>query len=158
MRAIAMSLSSLAIAAFATVTPVQSADRPKPTVRGDVLAAVEVELARLARQAEKETGSTHPRPSSEVAFLLLTGLAVQATPVNQPAEDLARLGILPTNRERVQVFSVADDIRIVIRAVAIQDKGGYWTSKRATLYRRQGEKWVENGAGSTAVDGIALPD
>lgn len=58
----------------------------------------------------------------------------------------------------MQVFTVAEDARIVFTAVAIQDKSGSWTSKRATLFRRQGEKWVERGSGSTAIDGVSLPN
>jgi hypothetical protein len=85
-----------------------------------------------------------------VAFLLLTGLAAQGTQIEQPElEELRQLGITPSNKVEVQVFTVAEDARVVIRAEAIQDKSGYWTSKRATLYRRQGGNWVERGSGQT---------
>lgn len=123
-------------------------------VRAEVLAQIESELARLSKQAETETGPAHPRPSSEVAFLVLSGLAAQGTQVPQPAaEELHQLGITYANRVAVQVFTVADDARIVIRAVEIQDKihdkSGSWTSKRATLHRRQSGKWVERGSGQS---------
>jgi hypothetical protein len=157
MRVVVASILSLLVAAFATIRALPSTDQKKPTVRGDVLAAVEKELARLAQQAEKESGPAHPRPSSEVAFLLLTGLAARGSQVKQPmAEQFRQLGLTPSRRESVQLFTVAEDAWIVIRAVAIQDKSGYWASKSATLYRRQGEKWVERGSGSTAIDGLSL--
>jgi Prenyltransferase and squalene oxidase repeat len=129
--------------------------RDKPAaVRADVLVAVEQELVRLAKRAEGEPGPTHPRPSAEVAYLLLAGLAAQGPEVKAPTADEARqLGLTPGGPERVRVFAVAADARVVIRAVPVQDKAGTWTSKRATLFRRQGDKWVERGNGSTAVDG-----
>jgi hypothetical protein len=130
-----------------------------PTVRRDVLSAVETELARLAKQAGTEAGPVHPPPSSEIAFLLLTGLAAQGSPVNQSAaEHFRELGITPSNKQRVQLFTVAADAWITISTTAIQDKSGYWTSKIAKLYRRQGDKWVEQARGSTALDGVALSD
>jgi hypothetical protein len=139
---------SMLVAAFPAVTA--CADQQATGVRADVLAALQDELARLSKQAEKVPGPVHPRPSSDVAFVLLTGLAAQGTRVEQPAvEDLRELGITPSNKVEVQVFTVAEDARVVIRAEAIQDKSGYWTSKRATLYRRQGGKWVERGSGQT---------
>jgi hypothetical protein len=130
-----------------------------PNVRRDVLAAVETELARLAKQAKTEAGPVYPSPSSEIAFLLLAGLAAQGSSVGQSAEEhLRELGVTPTNTRRVQLFAVAADAWITISTAAIQDKSGYWTSKVATLYRRQGDKWVEQASGSTALDGVALPD
>jgi hypothetical protein len=130
-----------------------------PNVRRDVLAAVETELARLAKQAETEAGPVHPRPSSEIAFLLLTGLAAQGSSAGQSAEEhLRELGVTPMNTRRGQLFVVAADAWITISTTAIQDKSGYWTSKVATLYRRRGDKWVEQASGSTALDGVALPD
>jgi hypothetical protein len=153
MRTVALTIHlSLLVATFAAAAA--SANQKATGIRADVLAALEDELARLSTQTEKEPGPVHPRPSSEVAFLLLTGLAAQGTQVEQPtAEELRQLGITPSNKVEVQIFSVAEDARAVIRAEAIQDKSGYWTSKRATLYRRQGGKWVERGSGqSTAGD------
>jgi hypothetical protein len=128
-------------------------------VRADVLAAVEAELARLSKRAEAEAGPTHPRPSTEVAYLLLAGLAAQGAEVKAPGGEEARqLGLTPGGPERVRVFAVAADARVVIRSVRVQDKAGTWTSKRATLFRRQGDKWVERGSGSTALDGVSAPD
>jgi hypothetical protein len=130
-------------------------DPRKPAgARADVVAAVEAELTRLSKQAEKETGPVAPPPSREVAYLLLTALAARGAEVKQPAEALRQLGITPLSTVKVQVFTVAADTRIVISSVAIQDKSGYWTSKRATLYRRQVGKWVERGSGLTALDGV----
>jgi hypothetical protein len=150
-------LPSVALALFAAQS--LTAVAGPPTVRRDVLAAVEAELARLSTQARTEAGPVHPPRSSEIAFLLLRGLAAQGSPVNQSAPEYFReLGITPTNNQRLQLFTVADDAWVTISTVAIQDKSGYWTSKVATLYRRQGEKWVEQGKGSTALDGVALPD
>jgi hypothetical protein len=147
----------LALALLVAQSPMAVA--APPSVRRDVLAAVETELARLAKQAETEAGPDYPRPSSEIAFLLLTGLAAQGSSVNQSAaEHLRELGVTPSNNSRVQLFAVAADAWITISATAIQDKSGYWTSKVATLYRHRGDKWVEQASGSTALDGVALPD
>src|SRR5437762_1332769 len=119
-------------AAFLAIAPAVGSAEKATEVRADVLAAVEDELARLSKQAKTEAGPAHPRPSSEVAFLLLTGLAGRGTEVKRPtAEEFNQLGLTPSNRVRVQVFAVAADARIVIRAEAIQDKSGDWTSKRA---------------------------
>jgi len=127
--------------------------------RADVLAAVEDELVRLAKRAEAEAGPAHPRPSAEVAYLLLAGLATQGAEIKHPeAEEGRQLGVTHGGRARVRVFAVADDARVVIRTEAIQDKAGSWTSKRATFFRRQGGRWVERGSGSTALDGVPAAD
>jgi hypothetical protein len=158
MRTVALSILSMWVAAFAGPAGAW-ADQKAAGVRADVLARVEDELARLSKQADAETGPAHPRPSSEVAFLLLKGLAAQGAPGKRPAaEDFRQLGITPLNRVRIQIFAIGEDVRIVISAEAIQDKSGYWTSKRAMLYRRQGDRWTERGSGSTAIDGVSLPD
>src|SRR5262245_12436478 len=159
MRTVTLAVLLMLVAAFPAVAP-QAWAGPKATgVRAEVLAAVEDELTRLSQQAKAEAGPAYPRPSSEVAFLLLAGLAGRGTEVKRPtAEELGQPGITPSNRVRVQVFAAAEDARVVIRAEAIQDKSGYWTSKRATLYRRQGDQWVERGSGSTAVDGVSSTD
>src|SRR5262245_35480587 len=102
-------LSLLVIALSATRA--QPADgEKKPAVRADVVAVVENELTRLSNQADKEAGPNHPRPSSEVAFMLLTGLAAQGSPVRQPtAEDLRQLGVEIESFKRggVQLFTIA---------------------------------------------------
>lgn len=85
MRTVAVSILSIWISAFPTVTEVVAAGQKATSVRGDVLAAVEAELARLSKRAEQEAGPVHPRPSSEVAFLLLTGLAAQGSQVKEAA-------------------------------------------------------------------------
>lgn len=158
MRTIALSILSMLVAGLPAVTAGAWAGPKATGVRADVLAAVEDELARLSKQAQTEAGPAHPRPSSEVAYLLLTGLAASGTEVQPTGEELGRLGVAASNRVRVRVFVVAEDARVAITTEAIQDKSGYWTSKRATLYRRQGEKWVERGSGWTATDGAPLPD
>jgi hypothetical protein len=148
-------LIALALLAAQSVTAVAE----PATVRRDVLAAVETELARLSAQSETEAGPVHPRPSSELAHLLLTGLAAQGSAIHPPtAEHLRQLSITPSNNKKVQLFTVGADAWVTISTAAIQDKSGYWTIKIATLYRRQGEKWVEQGSGSTAVDGVSLSD
>jgi hypothetical protein len=155
MRPFNVSFLPMLLAALAAVTASAVAGQKATRVRADVLAAVEEELARFQKQAEKEAGPAHPRPSSEAAFLLLTGLAAQGSQITQPAAaELRELGITPASKANVQVFAVAEDARIVISAVALQDRSGYWTSKRAALFRRLGEKWVERGSGSTAIDGV----
>jgi hypothetical protein len=58
----------------------------------------------------------------------------------------------------VRAFAVAENAHVVIRVEAIQDKAGSWTSQRATLFRRQGDQWVERGTGSIATDGGSVPD
>jgi hypothetical protein len=149
---------ALIVAAQFLAAAAKPAAAKSPTVRPDVLAAAETELARLSTQAKTEAGPVHPAPSSEIAYLLLTGLASQGSTLNPTAENLSQLGITPSNNKRVQLFTVAADAWIAIGSVAIQDKSGYWTSKTATLYRRQAEKWVEAGSGSTAKDGVSLSD
>jgi hypothetical protein len=147
----------IALAFLAAQSPLAVAG--PPTVRREVLAAVEAELARLSTQSRTDAGPDYPSPSSEVAFLLLAGLATQGSPVTQSAaEHFRELGVTPPSNKRVQLFTVAADAWITISTVAIQDKSGYWTSKVATLYRRQGDKWTELASGSTALDGVALPD
>src|SRR5262245_45240342 len=104
MRTVARSVLSILVA---TPPPgAAGADQKGGGVRADVLAAVEGELARLAKQAEREAGPVHPRPSSEVAFLLLTGLAAQGTRVEPAAEAARQLGIVPSNKVEMQVFAV----------------------------------------------------
>ena len=126
------------------------AEEQKATVRPPILAAVEKELDRLSRQAKEEAGPDWPRPSSEVAFMLLAGLAAQGSPVKQfSADDLRQLGITSTSRDRVQLFTVADDARITIVATWIQDKSGSYTRKVALLHRLREKKWVERGSGTT---------
>lgn len=135
-----------------------SAQQKKTEVRADVLAQIEQELARLEKQGEKEKGPVYPRPCEEVAYMLLVGLTSQGQLVKEPTpEEIQQFGKNGIDK-RVQIFSVAKDARVVIIFSAIQDRTGYWTSKTATLYRRQGEKWVERGSGSSAVDGVSLPD
>jgi hypothetical protein len=158
MRTIPVSILSLLVSGFPAVTAGAWAGPKAAGIRADVLAAVEGELARLSKQARTEAGLAHPRPSSEVAYLLLTGLAASGTEVPPTGEELGRLGLAPSNRVRVRVFAVAEDVRVAVTEEAIQDKSGYWTSKRAAFYRRQGEKWVERGSGSTAIDGAPLPN
>jgi hypothetical protein len=152
-RAILLPVLGLLIGTMAAA----AAEQGQPGVRDDVLAAVENELERLSMQAEAETGPVHPRPSSEIAFLILTGLAAQGAPIQAPApEDLRQLGIAPADAARVQVFTVAADARVVIRTSAIQDKAGSWTSRSATLYRRRSDKWMARGSGSTALDDVSV--
>jgi hypothetical protein len=159
MRTVVLAMASMSVAALPAVTARAWAGQKPTGVRAEVLAAVEEDLARLSKQAKTETGPIHPRPSSEVAFLLLTGLAGQGTEVKRPTvEDYRQLDITPSNRVKIRVFTVAEDARVVVSAEAIQDKSGYWTSRRAMLYRRQGDKWTERGGGATALDGVSLPD
>jgi hypothetical protein len=149
MRTVALAMLLMLVAPHFAVTAV--ADERGTGVRADVLDAIEVELTRLSQQAEKETGPVHPRPSSEVALLLLTGLAAQGTQVEQPAaEEFRQLGLTHSNEVEVQIFAAAEDARVVIGTRAIQDKSGYWTQKRATLYRRQSGKWVQRGSGEAS--------
>src|SRR5687768_4257378 len=104
MRTVALTILSMLLAAYPAVTA--CADEQAIGVRADVLAAVEDELARLGKQAQQETGPVQPQPSSEVAFLLLTGLTAQGTRVEQPAtEEFRQLGIRPSNEVEVRIFA-----------------------------------------------------
>src|SRR5436190_23783444 len=102
MRTLALSLLSTLLAGL----PALAAADQKGSVRPDVLALVEKDLARLAKQAKAEPGPDYPRPSSEVAFLLLTGLAARGAEVKQAAEELRQLGVTPSPKAKVQVFTV----------------------------------------------------
>jgi len=159
MRTLTRAFLLTVMAAFLAVTPWAGAEDKAAEVRADVLAAVEGELARLSKQAQTEPGPVSPRPSSEVAFLLLAGLTGRGTEVKRPtAEELSQLSITPSSKIRVQVFAIAKDARIAVSAQPIQDRSGYWTRLQAVLYRRQGEKWIECGSGASAIDGVAQPD
>src|SRR5438552_13002453 len=115
MRRVVVFILSLLVAFVPALTAAPPANEKKPKIRGPVLAAVEKELDRLSRQIKDEAGPDWPRPSSEVAFMLLTGLAAQGSQVKRPtAEDLRQFGIAPSNKESVQLFTVAEDARIVI--------------------------------------------
>jgi hypothetical protein len=159
MRTVALSAVAVLAAALPALTAKVGADPKAPGVPADVLAAVEDELARLSDRAATEAGPAHPRPAEEVAFLLLSGLAGRGAEVQRPtAEEYRQLGVRPSNQVRLRVFAVAEDARIVFSAETIQDKAGDWTSKRAVLYRRRGDRWVERGGGSTATDGASSGD
>jgi hypothetical protein len=140
---------------FAVCLPSVWAGDKAPKATADVLAVAEAELARLSKQAETEKGPVYPPPSSEVAYLLLAGLAGRGTEVKRPtADDLRALGFDPVSVAKVQIFVIAKEARIAISSQAIQDRSGYWTRKEATLYRRQGDKWIARGSGLTAIDGV----
>jgi dienelactone hydrolase len=161
MHATLFAVVGLSATVLTAIAPAPLAEQRPAVVRADVLDAVEKELDRLAGQAGDEPGPAYPRPSSEVAFLILTGLAAQGAEVlDPPAADLRQLGVEPAGNERVQLFAISGDACVVVTAAVIQDKAGSWTSRQATLYRRQGGKWTKRGNGTTAVESVsgAPPD
>ncbi len=150
MQKLLLSIFLLAVSSASADEAALLAEEQKATVLPLILAAVEKELDRLSRQVKEEVGPDWPRPSSEVAFMLLAGLAAQGPPVKQfSAEDLRQLEITPTSKDTVQLFNVADGARITIVATWIQDKSGSYTRRVAVLHRLQEKKWVARGSGTT---------
>ncbi len=127
------------------------AEPSQPKVRGDVLAAVEKELQRLDKQAVREPGPDWPRPSREIAFLLLAGLAERANWIFEPSADERRDFLLDRDRSKTLLYTLAADARLVKIETWMQDKSGSYRVLAWELYRRQGEKWINSGRGETAV-------
>lgn len=135
------------------------ADTHRAAIGAEVLRAAERELARLASLAEQEKGPEHPPPSTQLAFMLLDGLAAQSVREREPTGELRKMGVELSKGEAVQLFIVAGDARIVrVAGRPVQDKAGYWHRRQAILLRRQGDRWVERGTGSIAIDGVPQPE
>jgi hypothetical protein len=150
MGKVMLSILLSSISSGSTGDSTQAGEQPKASIRPAILAAVEKELDSLSRRAKDEAGPDWPRPSDEVAFMLLTGLAARGSQAKQTsAEDLRQLGMTTSNRDTVQLFTLADDARVTIVSTWMQDKSGSYARKVARLHRLQGGKWIEHGSGTS---------
>lgn len=116
-----------------------------------VLARLETEVIRLENAALSEPPGDYPRPSSELAFRLLDGLAAHGSPVENSteAEQLA-FGVDPRGGVKASLVSIAPDTRIALVQTWRQDKSGSYTVKSATLFARREGRWVRIGGGALA--------
>jgi hypothetical protein len=121
----------------------------RPVVRPEVLRKVEVELDRLAAEADRDGGPVHPRPSEEVAYLLLSGLASRGRPLELGDADQEALGLQSVRSP--SLVRVAEDVRVAICDVPVQDRSGSYTLRRAHYYVREGDRWVRRYSGTTVV-------
>ena len=137
---------------FSTV--LLASDKPPTSknsgVRLDVLAVIESELGHLKKQSEQERGPEEPVPSTEVAYLLLSGLAAQGEPVFNPSsEERSQLGLNPDPPVMEELVAVGPDARLVKTDVKIQDKSGSYRILAWGLYRKRDGKWTPCGSGQT---------
>jgi hypothetical protein len=116
-----------------------------------VVAMLEAEVTRLESSARDEPGPNYPRPSSELAFLLLEGLAARGAAVEEltEAEQLV-FSMEPRGGTKASVVSIAPDARVVLEQTWKQDKSGSYTLKTATPFGRREGKWVRVGSGTAA--------
>jgi hypothetical protein len=125
----------------------------KTSIRSDLLAQVEKELARLNTQAEQESGPEWPRPSTRVAYLLLTGLAVQGSLMERlPKSEQEFLGIEKGSSAQARLFEVTPDARVALIDRWVNDKAGSYLLRHATFYVRKEAKWMSKGHGTATGD------
>ena len=143
-RGIAFHLGALGIAltqsAPAPAAPAVGEPNPPP-LSGEVLAKTEAMLEQLRTAAAAEPGPVVPRPSDEVAYFLLAGLAGQRREIIGP-EDIGR----PENVVH-RVVELAPDARVELEERPIQDKAGSYVTLTARLLRKRGGNWIERGKG-----------
>jgi len=118
----------------------------------DVLAAIEKELSRLDEHRKSETGPNLPRPSTQIAYYLLAGLAEQGVWLADLAEDEQGLFDIEKRGGRSsRLMSVFTDVRVALIDYVIQDKSGTYIRKTAVLYVHQEGQWTRKGNGETIV-------
>lgn len=117
----------------------------------NVVALLEAEIKRLASAALSEPSGDYPRPSSELAFVLLEGLTTHGSPVEKLAEAEQRaFGVEPRGGTTASLVSIAPDARVALERKWMQDKSGSYTLKTATLFIRREGTWTRAGGGATA--------
>lgn len=137
-------------------------ERPRGAPTDAVVERVSVELARLARAADREErqSPSWPGPSREVAYLILSGLAARG-PAPEPldAETIARLHGLAgpppfltghDPRSRRTIVRSSPRVWIVLVENEIQDKSGSYVEAFAVLYVKSSGGWTERGRGESA--------
>src|SRR5262245_40174414 len=106
---------------------VLGADQSDPVplgVSGATLTRVEKEVERLNKQAKLETGPEHPRPSEQLAFMLLAGVAAQGERIVEPSREEKFHFNLDQRPFKTQLFLIARDARLVKSENWMQDKAG----------------------------------
>lgn len=117
----------------------------------DVVAKLEAEVIRLESAARTEPGPNHPRPSSELAVVLLEGLTTYGSPVAKLTEAEQRaFGVEPCGGSSASLTSIAPDARVALVKAWKQDKSGSYLLKTATLFIRRDGQWHQAGGGSAA--------
>lgn len=120
----------------------------------NVATLLEAEIARLESAARSEPAGDFPRPSSELAYRLLEGLATHGSPVeNAPEAELLAFGVEPRGGSKSTLVSLAPDTRIAFVQTWKQDKSGSYTMKTATLFARREGRWACIGGGAVATGG-----
>lgn len=117
----------------------------------NLLAVIEKELARLHEDAKDETGPIFPRPSNQVAYYLLAGLAKQGILLEDLPESEQRVfDVQRRAAVRAKLISVFADVRVALIDYAVQDKAGSYLRRTAVLYVQQDGEWLKKGSGETA--------
>ncbi len=119
-----------------------------------VVNLLEAEIIRLESAARTEPSGEYPRPSSELAYRLLDGLAAHGSPVENSTEaEQLLFSIEPRGGAKARLVSVAPDTRIALVETWKQDKSGSYTLKTATLFSRREGRWQWVGGGAIATGG-----
>lgn len=133
-------------------------ERKLRPIDAEVLAAIELELARLDENARREDGPSQPPPSRQVAHYLLAGLAARGVVLDGLSEPEQR----PFNVERrggsnAELVAVFSDVRVALVDHWIQDKSGDYLLRTAELFVQRDGKWMKKGNGG-AIAISELPD
>ena len=142
-RGIAFHLGALGLALTGAAPSPAVEPNPSPPVplSGEVLSKTEATLEQLRTAAVAEPGPVVPRPSEELAYFLLAGMASHRREVFLP-EAVGR----PEHVVR-RVVELAPDARVVLEEWPIQDKSGSYVSLTARLLRKRAGNWIERGKG-----------
>ena len=108
-------LSALLVA-FAVLLSraVEPAPAPDAKPSNEVFALIEKEIERLESQEKAETAPVWPGPSSEVAYLLLQGLASRGSLVAKPSDEENKVFHLePRGGTLSRLYSLTQERRLV---------------------------------------------
>lgn len=117
----------------------------------EVFGLIDKELDKLESQEKAETGPVWPRPSSQVAYLLLQGLASQGTLIANPSDKDKKLFHLESKGAAAsRLYSLSEERRLVKDVTCIQDKSGSYYVHTWSLFVRKEGSWTVRGSGRTA--------
>jgi hypothetical protein len=125
-----------------------AAGSPRPALGRQTLPELIKEVQRLAAQAERESGSELIRPSQEILYHLLAGAATDGKAITRlNAEEERVFDLMKHGGAEKKLVEIAPEARVSLIDRWMQDKGGSYWLRSATLYAPRDGKWVKVGVG-----------
>jgi hypothetical protein len=140
-----VALVALGLVLLVPTSGFSQAPRPGAKLEPDLLARVEKELLRLAKQAKGE-GPLVFAPSQEVAYYLLTGLATQGDEINKLG-DADRKAMRLGRAFAGKVIALTEGKRIVLGEEWMCLGRSGMVYRFAEYYSLRDGKWVKLGEG-----------